>query len=71
MSDKTTGTLPQLEVDTKVIVGESYLPHFRRYFSHFGEDGRIYCFAGGNTSWSADGETTPWRYWKLAEEERE
>lgn len=48
--------LPNLEVDTKLIVWNKDSPSvkYKRYFSHFSEDGRINVFCMGATSFSAD-----------------
>lgn len=60
--------VPNLPLDTKVLVWR-YPGDYKhkRYFSH-SEDGVVYCFANGGTSWST-GETTPWDNWELAEKE--
>jgi len=60
--------LPNLEVDTKVIVWdfEGDLKK-RRYFKEFNKDGKITCFISGATSLTANG-TIKWKYWELAEE---
>jgi hypothetical protein len=50
--------LRDLPVDTKVIVsrGRHDEKKENRYFSHVSEDGNeVFCFIGGQTSWSADG----------------
>lgn len=56
-------------VDTKVLVsndGEKWHPrHFAKY-----ENGRVYTWVDGGTSWSAD-VPRPWNYAKLAEEDAE
>lgn len=55
--------LPDLNLDTKVLVwmdDDSNNKH-RRHFSHFDEDGNIYCFNGGVTSWTDKGiDTFSW-----------
>jgi hypothetical protein len=64
--------LPDLEVDTKVIVwddGDDDDDRHKRYFSHFNEDGKICCFLDGTTSWTAEEQVTSWDYWELAEKE--
>jgi len=58
--------LPDLKVDTKVIVWKSGEPKKRRHFKKFNEDGDIICFAHGATSWTMSGTFT-WKYWELAE----
>ena len=40
----------------------------RRYFAKY-KDGIIFAWVGGNTSWTALGDTTKWKYAKLAESE--
>lgn len=45
--------MPDLEVDTKVIVWCEEDRKEKRYFSHFSSDGLINVFVGGATSWSA------------------
>ena len=61
--------LPDLEVDTKVIVWniEGYEKR-KRYFKKFDENGKIVCFNDGTTSWSnANNKENSWNYWELAE----
>ena len=58
--------LPRLEIDTKVIVWDFSNEKYKRYFSHFGEDGRIRAFKNGATSWS-EIVTFPYANWELAE----
>ena len=61
--------LPNLAVDTKVLVWGSVVKSGRklkRYFSHFDEKGRICVFEYGATSWSGEAGA-PWEYWELAE----
>jgi hypothetical protein len=61
--------LPDLEVDTKVLVWDRCSDHkYKRYFSHFDKDGTIYCFENGRTSWT-EKDTTFWENWEIAEEE--
>lgn len=60
-------TLPELEVDTKVIVWDSEGGmKQKRYFSHFDESGRMHVFAHGTTSWSYP-QTLAYKYWILAD----
>jgi hypothetical protein len=63
--------LPDLEVDTPVIVWDDSSEYrYKRYFSHYTNDGRIECFVEGRTSWSSDKishNTTPWKNWELVE----
>lgn len=58
--------LPKLAVDTKVVVWDDKLK-CKRYFSHFDEDGTIYCFQDGATSWSST-YTDAWSSWELADD---
>ena len=60
--------LPKLEIDTRVLVWENdgKDDKLNRYFSHF-ENGNMYCFFKGRTSWSSNGKTVPWTNWELAE----
>lgn len=55
--------LPDIEVDTLVYVndGDGWV---MRYFSHFGKDGKIYCF--GNQQKSTEtGFSMDWSEWSL------
>jgi hypothetical protein len=63
-------TLPKLEVDTKVLVWDSYGKiKLKRYFSHFDTKGVIYCFIDGLTSWTGYGQLpTKWDNWELADD---
>ena len=59
--------LPNLKVDTKVIVWDTEgEPKKRRYFKEFNKDGKITCFVKGATSW-ATSNTVEWKYWELVE----
>lgn len=58
--------LPDLEIDTKVIVWNSDIQKTKRHFSHFSSSGRIKCFDNGMTSWTTE-YTSPWDNWELAE----
>jgi hypothetical protein len=60
--------LPRLEVDTKVLVWATGSNRFKRYFSHFNEDGDIVCFCSGADSWSSAGGTSAWSNWELADD---
>ena len=62
--------MPQLEVDTKVLVWDMDKYKFKRYFSHFDDFGRIWTFDLGSTSWSGK-KTSPWTNWELYKEEKE
>lgn len=58
--------LPKLEVDTKVVVWHDDGSKYRRHFSHFSEDGVLYAFIGGLTSFSGKDGTTAWNNWVIA-----
>ena len=60
--------LPQLEVDTKVLVWVSPVEKLKRHFSHF-ENGLIAVYEQGRTSFTTcDGRNvTCWPNWELAE----
>lgn len=58
-------------VDTKILVRDSEEDEWnKRYFSHI-DDGDVYCFQVGATSWSnpKSREQSSWKYAKLAEDE--
>lgn len=58
-----------IAVDTPILVRESKDREWkRRYFAKY-KDGIIFAWVGGNTSWTALGNTTKWKYAKLAERE--
>ena len=59
--------LPELEVDTKVIVWSSAGVKTPSYFSHFDKDGVLHTFVGGKTSFTSNGYTEAWDYWVTAE----
>ena len=61
-----TKPLPQLKVDSKVIVWNDERFKFRRHFSHF-KDGIIYCFCDGTSSWNNTG-ASDWNNWELVDE---
>lgn len=61
--------LPELPVDSKILVSEDPKTiDNKRYFSHW-ENGMPACFNHGYTSWSSNGNTQKWTYWKLPEKE--
>lgn len=64
--EKPMPDLPELAVDTKVIVWDSITPKTMRYFSHFNSSGKMECFNTGLPSWSTE-YTTEWDNWELAE----
>lgn len=59
----------KVKVDTPILVRdyESY-KWTKRYFAKF-EDGKVYAWQVGATSWTADSKLNPWKYAKLAESE--
>lgn len=58
-----------IAVDTPILVRESKDREWkRRYFAKY-KDGIIFAWVGGDTSWTALGDTTKWKYAKLAESE--
>lgn len=57
----------KVEVDTPILVknlesGKWY----KRYFAKY-EDGKVYAWGDGRTSWSSSGHTFGWEFAKLAE----
>lgn len=59
----------KVKVDTPILVRDSNESRWRkRYFALF-EDGLIYAWESGATSWSVEnhGRVVPWKYAKLAE----
>lgn len=59
----------KIPVDTKMLVSKDNEIWFRRYFAKY-EDGKIYCFRSGASSFSADDEDDimVWKYVKLYQE---
>ena len=61
----------KVKVDTPILVRDDECKEWeRRHFAKY-EDGIIYAWSGGNTSWSAEGHTAIWNYVKLAGSEDE
>ena len=63
----------KVEVDTPILVRtDEVTPWVRRYFAKY-EDGIVYVWNLGRTSWSAtnDKDVSAWPYAKLAESEEE
>ena len=58
--------LPKLVKDTKVLVWNNSRK-YKRYFSYFDRDGKIYCYEQGCTSWSAT-TSQSWDNWELYKE---
>lgn len=56
----------EVEVDTPILVRNYESQEWEaRYFAKY-EDGVIYAWNGGSTSWSSKGNVTEWKYAKLA-----
>ena len=61
----------KVEVDTPILVRDfEGSDWFRRHFAKY-EDGTVYAWDGGDTSWSGGDVMTDWKYAKLAESEEE
>lgn len=60
----------EVEVDTPILVrdSEATTPWIRRYFAKY-EDGKVYAWSDGLTSWDTEGHSVTWNYAKLAESE--
>ena len=62
----------KVEVDTPILVrrGDNEVWN-KRYFAGYGNDGYIYAWNSGSTSWTAydNSDVTEWKYAKLAESE--
>ena len=60
-----------VEVDTPILVRDfEGSDWFRRHFAKY-ENGTVYAWDGGDTSWTANNMTTAWQCAKLAESEEE
>lgn len=68
---KIEAPLPQLEVDAKVIVWDQDGRKYKRHFSHFDEEGRLFAFSLGHTSFTSECSpevwVTKWDNWELVE----
>ena len=61
----------KVEVDTPILVRDYESQEWEaRHFAKY-EDGVIYTWDGGSTSWTSKGNVTEWKYAKLAESEEE
>ena len=61
----------KVEVDTPILVRDfEGSDWFRRHFAKY-ENGTVYAWDGGDTSWSGEDVMTEWKYAKLAESEEE
>ena len=59
----------KVEVDTPILVRHDKDDEWlKRHFAKY-ENGRVYSWSDGYTSWSAEGYTTWWNFAKLAESE--
>ena len=59
----------KVEVDTPILVRDYESQEWEaRYFAKY-EDGVIYAWDGGSTSWTSKGNVTEWKYAKLVEGE--
>ena len=60
-----------VKVDTPILVRDfEGSDWFRRHFAKY-ENGTVYAWDGGDTSWSGGDVMTMWKYAKLAESEEE
>lgn len=58
----------KVPVDTKILVRDAFNHHWiNRYFAKY-ENGQIYAFEDGSTSWTSHGKVTHWEIVKLYEE---
>ena len=58
----------KVPIDTKILVRNNENQNWnKRYFAEY-DHGIVRTWTGGKTSWSADGESFPWNYAKLAED---
>ena len=58
----------KVAVDTPILVSSKGKHWYRRYFAKY-ENGMVYAFDDGKTSWTNEEYKTPWEYAKLAESE--
>lgn len=59
----------KVKVDAPILVANFEDGKWRkRYFAKY-EDGKVYAWVDGGTSWSSDNKTHKWNYAKLAESE--
>ena len=56
----------KVAVDTPILVKEVDSNWLKRYFAKY-ENGKVYAFVDGGTSWSSEGQCLSWKYVKLAE----
>lgn len=61
----------KVEVDTPILVRDYESQEWEaRHFAKY-EDGVVYTWDGGSTSWTSKGNVTEWKYAKLADEGEE
>ena len=61
----------KVEVNTPILVRDYESQEWEaRHFAKY-EDGVVYTWDGGSTSWTSRGNVTEWKYAKLAEDEKE
>ena len=61
----------KVAVDTPILVRDCEIQVWaRRHFAKY-EDGEVYAWNGGDTSWTSEGSVTNWEFAKLAESEEE
>ena len=61
----------KVEIDTPILVRDYESQEWEaRHFAKY-EDGVIYTWDGGSTSWTSKGNVTEWKYAKLAKSEEE
>lgn len=66
---KTTIDWSKVKVNTPILVKDHYEERWtKRYFAKY-SDGRVYAWADGKTSWTADGYMIDWDCAKLAKKE--
>lgn len=59
----------KVAVDTPIVVRNFETGNwYKRYFAKF-EDGKVYAWIDGRTSWNSDDETHGWKHAKLSEQE--
>ena len=59
----------KVEIDTPVLVRDSEDKDWERFYFAKYENGLVYTWVAGATSWTAKGNMYKWRYAKLAESE--
>lgn len=56
----------EVEIDTPILVSDGGISWKKRYFAKH-ENGKVFAFRNGTTSWSSQYSPFEWRYAKLAE----